>query len=493
MLYFVYLSRFLGFLKTTATGRFFFICEKLKRFRYFTFFLLTTSIIYSNAYGQVKNFTKNDGLTSLVITCSYVDSKGIVWMGTHDGLNAYTGSKWYAITSIEDSKTGKAETLGRIETIFEDSKGQIWVSVMDKIFLYNGNYWKVFSETEIEGYVAKDFFEDSRGWIWVMLEHFKDFSDIPELKFSFLGGTLEMYNGNNWYKFEEDIAGTTPYSGQGIPRYFTNMLQDKKENIWLGSYKGVYMFDGIKWIHYDEDDLISEKVLKLMVDNEGFVWAATEYGITYLQGDEWVDMAKKQGLCGTTAYDFEMDPDGRIWVYTRNNLRFSGLNLIKNGKCICYDKHETGLKGAIEELIWYKGEVIAFSRDGVSLFDQQGSWKQFDKKEGLNESEFFKIVQDDVGEIWLASHETLYKYNDGNWLQLKEAEDWEVLCMMVDKTRAVWIGTDKKGLFKYQEGNWSRYSIENGLIDNEVEEIFEDKKGNIWAITKKGISIVSGK
>ena len=78
-------------------------------------------------------------------------------------------------------------------------------------------------------------------------------------------------------------------------------------------------------------------------------------------------------------------------------------------------------------------------------------------------------------------------------MPLKEPEDWVVLCMMVDKTGAVWIGTDKKGLFKYQEGNWSSYSIENGLIDNEIEEIFEDKKGNIWAITKKGISILSGK
>ena len=56
--------------------------------------------------GQITNFTKTDGLTSLIITCTYVDSKGIVWIGTNNGLNAYTGSKWYSITSIEDKKTG---------------------------------------------------------------------------------------------------------------------------------------------------------------------------------------------------------------------------------------------------------------------------------------------------------------------------------------------------------------------------------------------------
>lgn len=468
------------------------ISELLYESRYIALCLLFTIIFYSNAYSQVKNITKNDGLTSLVITCSYVDSKGIVWIGTQDGLNAFAGSKWYAIPSIEDSKTGKPETLGRIETIFEDSKGRIWVSVMDKIFLYNSNYWTVFAETEIDDYIAKDFFEDSRGWIWVMLEHFKDFSDIPELKFSFLGGTLEMYNGNNWYKFEEDIAGTTPYSGQGIPRYFTNMIEDKKGNIWLGSLKGVYLFDGSEWIHYDEDDLISEKVLKLMVDHEGSVWAATEYGMSYLQGDEWIDLAKKQGLCGTTVYDLEMDPDGRIWTYTRNNLRFSGLNMIENGVCICFDKHKTGLKGNIEQLIWNNGDVIAFASDGVSLYDQSGSWKHFGKSEGLKESKFYQIDKDEAGHIWLVSDNSFYEYIDGNWLPLKEPEEWDVLNMLVDRNGVVWLGTDKKGVYKYQAGLWTQYAIENGLIDNEVIDIFEDKKGNIWAITKKGISIIPG-
>ncbi len=44
---------------------------------------------------QIKNITKDNGLTSSVITCTHIDSKGIVWIGTNDGLNAYAGSKWY--------------------------------------------------------------------------------------------------------------------------------------------------------------------------------------------------------------------------------------------------------------------------------------------------------------------------------------------------------------------------------------------------------------
>lgn len=159
------------------------------------------------AQGQVFNYTRADGLTSSVITCTYVDAKGIVWLGTNNGLNAYASGKWYAITSIEDSKTGKQEPIGRVETIFEDSKGNIWVSVMNKIFLYRNKFWTVFSESEIDDYVVKSFYEDRRGWVWAALERFQDFKHVSEITFNLLGGTLHMYDGLSWFKFDEDVAG----------------------------------------------------------------------------------------------------------------------------------------------------------------------------------------------------------------------------------------------------------------------------------------------
>jgi len=466
----------------------------LGRMRVFNFISLLLVLLLSHQtdiLGQITNFTKNDGLTSLIVTCTYVDSKGIVWIGTNNGLNAYTGSKWYAITSIEDNKSGKPEPLGRIETIFEDSQQNIWVSVMNKIYLYKSNFWTAYTETEIEDYVAKDFFEDRRGWIWVTLEHFKDFSNVPEIKFSLLGGTLQMYDGLRWFKFYEDVAGTLGIEKNETPEYFTTILQDQAGNIWLSSLQGIYMFDGIDWLKYDEEDLVSEKVLKLLLDQEGTLWAATEYGISYLKDDKWVDLTKKEGLCGVNVYDLKEDPDGRIWAYTKKNIRFAGINLIENGKCIPFDKHKTHLKGTVEQLIWKNKEVIAYTKDGVSVFDSAGNWKHYGINEGLPDIKFYSIIKDRWQNVWLVSDKSLYKFNNGMWEQLKEQEEWNVLEMMVDKKGIVWIGTEKKGLFKYQNGNWTNYSIANGLVDKQVSEIFEDKKGNIWVITKKGISKIA--
>ncbi len=440
------------------------------------------------AQGQVFNYTRADGLTSSVITCTYVDAKGIVWLGTNNGLNAYASGKWYAITSIEDSKTGKQEPIGRVETIFEDSKGNIWVSVMNKIFLYRNKFWTVFSESEIDDYVVKSFYEDRRGWVWAALERFQDFKHVSEITFNLLGGTLHMYDGLSWFKFDEDVAGNLAIDPGEAPQYFTSLFQDDKGNVWVGSLKGVYMFDGKKWITFDEKDLVSEKVRKLMLDKNGTVWAATDYGISYRQGDEWIDLTKKEGLCGTGVYDIREDPQGRLWAFTKNNHRFAGVSMIEHGKCTPFDKHKTKLKGSIEQIVWYKGSVMAMARDGVSLFDSAGRWHEFDNRDGLQDTRYYFLMKDMWERIWLAGDRSLYEFHEEKWIQLKESAEWKVSVMFISRNGDVWIGTEKKGVFRYRKGQWLHYTEENELTENYVTKIFEDNKSNIWVITRKGVN-----
>ncbi len=442
----------------------------------------------SLAQEQISTYTKDDGLTSFVITCTYVDAKGIVWLGTNNGLNAYASGKWYAITSIEDSKTGKPEPMGRVETIFEDSQGNIWVSVLNKIFLYRNKFWTVFSEPDIDDYVVKNFYEDSRGWVWATLEHFQDFKHVSEITFNLLGGTLHMYNGLRWYKFDDDVAGNIAIDPSEPPQYFTSFFQDKEGNIWVSSLKGVYMFNGKKWVTYDEKDLVSEKVRKLIMDKNGTVWAATDYGISYKHGDEWIDLTKKDGLCGTGVYDIREDPQGRIWAFTRNHLRFAGVSMVEYGKCTPFDKHKTKLKGSIEQIVWYGGSVMAMARDGVSVFDSAGRWHEFDNRNGLHDTRYYFLVKDMWERIWLAGDRSLYAFQEEKWTQLKEQEEWKVSALYVSRKGDVWLGTEKKGVFRYREGQWLHYTQESGLTENYVAKIFEDNKSNIWVITRKGVN-----
>jgi ligand-binding sensor domain-containing protein len=47
------------------------------------------------------------------------------------------------------------------------------------------------------------------------------------------------------------------------------------------------------------------------------------------------------------------------------------------------------------------------------------------------------------------------------------------------------------GVLRYHNGNWNTYNEDSGMLDNEVIEMFEDRKSNVWVVTKKGLSIIS--
>ena len=230
-----------------------------------------------------------------------------------------------------------------------------------------------------------------------------------------------------------------------------------------------------------------------MMDANEVLWVATEYGINYKKGDEWYEISKKDGLIGDAVYDIIEDPNGRTWAFIRKNLRFTGLNMIKNGNTIAFDKNKLKIKGKVEKLVWHDGKLIAFSEKGVSYFNESEKWVSYGKEDGIMDTKFTEFLKDKHGKLWLASESSLYSKEKDGWKRHRDPESWMVTEMLLDVNETIWLGTEKKGVYSFKDGQWHSFNIENGLIDNEVLEMFEDKQSNIWIVTKKGLSIISGK
>jgi len=67
----------------------------------------------------------------------------------------------------------------------------------------------------------------------------------------------------------------------------------------------------------------------------------------------------------------------------------------------------------------------------------------------------------------------------------------EVICMHERADGSLWLGTLKNGVYVFDpvtEKFTSRFSTENGLIDNSVNKIYEDRNGYLWMNTWKGIA-----
>ena len=64
---------------------------------------------------------------------------------------------------------------------------------------------------------------------------------------------------------------------------------------------------------------------------------------------------------------------------------------------------------------------------------------------------------------------------------------------MEDKKGNVWFSAENHGVYRYDGKNFTQFTVQDGLATNTIQHIFEDRKGQIWLSTWKGISVYDGK
>jgi ligand-binding sensor domain-containing protein len=67
-----------------------------------------------------------------------------------------------------------------------------------------------------------------------------------------------------------------------------------------------------------------------------------------------------------------------------------------------------------------------------------------------------------------------------------------VRSFLEDSKGNVWFGSGNEGVCLLQNGKFQYFTTENGLSNNQVRNIYEDKNGIIWFECGRGLSIYDG-
>ena len=91
----------------------------------------------------------------------------------------------------------------------------------------------------------------------------------------------------------------------------------------------------LNYIHYTSNDgLPSSTVYRVLQDKKGFIWFATELGVSRFDGKKFTNYSSKDGLLDNTILEMYEDSKGKIWLlglsgrvaYILNNKIHSGQN-----------------------------------------------------------------------------------------------------------------------------------------------------------------------
>ncbi len=215
------------------------------------------------------------------------------------------------------------------------------------------------------------------------------------------------------------------------------------------------------------DGLLRDGVDRIKQDSRGFLWFCTAEGVSRFDGYAFTNFTTADGLPDRHANDFLETNNGEIYIATDGGL--ARLN-------------PKGLRGSPDNPLFT-----------IRL------------PENPRAKSFQVLFEDASGTIWAGTGDGLYKLNAASELEavdlgkpLANEKTTPVTVIVQDRRGALWIGTERSGLFRLSpsSGEIRRITKEDGLSSNWITSLLEDPSGRIWAgmrpdIFSSGLNLIT--
>lgn len=446
------------------------------------------------SYAQSKNLIFNNinieqGISQSTIEAIFQDSEGYIWLGTNDGLNRYNGYE-FKIYNYEEYQNSISHN--GITDITEDKYGNIWVNTVSGVNKINKKTEKISNYTEINGKIK----EDSTTEIIVTKDN------------NILVGT---YEGLNIYNAKEDRFDVILEEKDGIlSSCIYSIDEDINGNIWIGTELGLNKLS--KDFKVLETYTSESEIYNIFCDDEnGFVWAGSDSS-GLLKIDTKTKEVKQyinniedlNSLPANQVGAIIRDSKGNLWVGTTNGLaRYNEKNdsfdVYKNK---VYDKNSlvyNDVRSIIEDR---EGVLWVGTYSGISIFDTESSIKYYnaglDDGYLLSENMVHGIYEDDEGYLWVGSRtkgvniidrenntSKSISMENNNVIQSNSIND------ITGYKDFIFVATDA-GVLKInkKENTIQNYNLEDGLIGENVKDIFVCDKNYLWIGSTNGLNLL---
>ena len=474
--------------------------------------------IGANTHGQenrikFEELSIDAGLSQTIVYSIAQDNEGFMWFATEDGLNRYDGYHFSVIR--HNPKDSSSLGHNQLLALFVDSRGILWVGTFDKgLDMYDRksgrfvHYRSVLNDpSTISNDMVRCIHEDSNGDIWVGTDNGLNRFDFSERTFT------------RYLHDPDDPASLSP------GRVMT-ICHCRDEYIWAGTDEGgLCRLDPvtnkfIRFVHEPGDPagLPHNSIRALHLARSGDLWIGTDGGGLSM-------LEKKSGrfrnypavpgdperLSHSSIFAIHEDRDGTMWLGT------NGGGLCRFDLKTC--KFMTFTNDPNDPASISYNEIYAIYEDrsgviwlgtyggGANKFDLKGKkfvHYRFDPNSpnSLGHPIVWSILEDEPGKLWIGTHGGGLDYLDrgsGHYTNFRHdpSDPYSLSADIVrvvykDREGTIWLGTNGGGICRLDRDTWRFHCYRNdpgdpsSISHDEIRSIFEDSAGDLWIGTNGG-------
>ena len=298
-----------------------------------------------------------------------------------------------------------------------------------------------------------------------------------------------IYSG---FLYAEQYAYKQISQKEGLPSN-VRCIYKERNNIWFGTPKGIYRFDGNELKHYElynNPNAPDNTVYQIICDKEKNLWALTGSALVLYNQDKdaFIDIKNEAGKSIAT-YSICMTEDG-FFIGGENKIyRFR----YESRKIETFKTLKTSRRFVIDQLQQIDGERLICSNNKEGFFILDTASKETSRSLFDCPKEISCIFIDTGKRIWIAGYnqgilcfdntgKEIARYNTQN-SRLSN----DIVLSMTEKDSLIWIGTDGGGIniLNPENGNIQVLSHIPGnnhsLPTNSIQCLYNDSDNNIWA------------
>ncbi|MEP6663896.1 MAG: two-component regulator propeller domain-containing protein, partial [Verrucomicrobiota bacterium] len=217
------------------------------------------------------------------------------------------------------------------------------------------------------------------------------------------------------------------------------VLQTSDGYLWLGTLRGLARFDGLRFAIFDQKNVpeIKDRAITCLCETpDGSLWFGTGHGgLNRFKKGNFFHYGKSDGLIGESIQTLFQGDDGTLWISTTN-----GVCSYKEGKFSPFSAPD-----------WTAGNAVR------------------------------SIGQDAGGSLWFMNTSGLHRVTNGvieTIPPLIEGRRRSGISVLIDHTGNFWMGTMDGLTCRKKDGTFTSYTTKEGLPNNIVNALLEDRDGN---------------